>query len=69
MIAVAEYSVDVIHLGKFLEERYQVQQFGIGHVVEPRRHRYLEWSVELESNVSNDNSNYYLPTALSGWNI
>lgn len=34
--------VDVVHFAQPLEERDQVQQLGVGHVVEPRGHRHLD---------------------------
>ncbi len=37
-----EDCVDVVHLAQLLEEGDEVQQLGVGHVVEPRGHRHLE---------------------------
>lgn len=38
--------VDVVHFAQPLEERDQVQQLGVGHVVEPRGHRHRVVGVE-----------------------
>lgn len=37
-----EDRVDVVHFAKSLEERDEVQQLRVGHVVEPRGHRHLD---------------------------
>lgn len=39
---VLEDRVDVVHFAQPLEERDEVQQLGVGHVVEPRGHGHLE---------------------------
>lgn len=41
-LLLLEDCVDVIHLAQPLEEGDEVQQLGVGHVVEPRGHRHLE---------------------------
>lgn len=38
---VLEDCVDVVHLAQLLKEWDEVQQFRVGHVVEPRCHRNL----------------------------
>ena len=41
--------VDVIHFAQLLEERDEVQQLGVGHVVEPRGHGHLEEITRLQN--------------------
>lgn len=41
-LLLLEDCVDVIHFAQPLEEGDEVQQLGVGHVVEPRGHRHLE---------------------------
>lgn len=43
---VLEDRVDVVHFAQPLEERDEVQQLGVGHVVEPRGHGHLEGNAE-----------------------
>lgn len=38
---VLEDGVDVVHFAQPLEERDEVQELSVGHVVEPRGHRHL----------------------------
>lgn len=45
-----ENSVDVVHFAQLFEERDEVQQLGVGHVVEPRGHGHLsEEEAEINS--------------------
>lgn len=39
---VLEDGVDVVHFAQPLEERDEVQELSVGHVVEPRGHRHLD---------------------------
>lgn len=52
---VLEDCVDVIHFAQPLEEGDEVQQLGVGHVVEPRGHGHLD------ENTSYQTSNIIYP--------
>lgn len=49
-----EHRVDVIHFAQPLEERQEVQELRVGHVVEPRGHRHLD------ENASHQHQRYFL---------
>ena len=46
---VLEDRVDVVHFAQPLEERDEVQQLGVGHVVEPRGHRHLDGNQNIQT--------------------
>ena len=48
---VLEDRVDVVHFAQPLEERDEVQQLGVGHVVEPRGHGHLEGNAEYYARI------------------
>lgn len=43
-----EDCVDVVHFAQPLKKGDEVQQLGVGHVVEPRGHRHLEEIVNYQ---------------------
>lgn len=43
-----EDCVDIIHFAQPLKEGDEVQQLGVGHVIEPRGHRHLGENTEYQ---------------------
>ena len=55
-VSVAQHRVHIVHAGDRLEERQQIEQLSVGHVVEPRRHRNLHRQHKRQPTVLNVNT-------------
>lgn len=72
-VGVLQNRINVVHLGQTLEERQQIEQLRVRHVIEPRRYRHLGGEKETTSGIGSIRK---APvwceealTALSGWKM
>lgn len=64
VVRVAQHCVHTVHLAQFLEKRYQVQELGVRHVVEPRSDRHLQKSLHTDFIKRNKQINIHVSRSI-----